>query len=127
MTDQSNIKTDRSTNSNSSLIKQFSNKPISFYLNQVDSKEVEDALESLISHQTQPVEQLRDPVTQLINRKKLGALIERDYDLAEKYDQTSEILQKSSDDLLFERSERIRKLTIDFGLNRKKVQNTRKI
>lgn len=91
----------------------FSNKPISFFFNQVDPKEVEDALESLINHQTQPVEQLHDPVMQLINRKKLDALIERDYDLAEKYDQTAEILQKGGDDLLFERDERIRKSTMD--------------
>lgn len=111
--EEKTLNSNRSINSNTSKKSNFSNKPFSFYMIRVDPKEVEDSLESLMTRNIQPTEQLRDPVMQLINRKKLDALIQRDYDLAEKYEQTASTLQKSGDDLLFERNERIRKLTID--------------
>ncbi|OHS97238.1 hypothetical protein TRFO_36556 [Tritrichomonas foetus] len=104
--------TSRSKSSKTSH-KYLSSRPVAFFMQQADPKEVEASLESLMKHNTPPIEQLREPVMQLISHKKLDALIESDYDLAERYDKAAEILQKNGADVLFERAERIRKLTID--------------
>lgn len=86
---------------------------LTYFLQLPDPVDVEAALNSLMKNKTLPVEQMRAPVLQLISRKKLDAVMDSDYDLAENYDKAADLLQQSEADTLFERSERIRKLTLD--------------
>lgn len=86
---------------------------LSIYVIQPDPKEVEASLVSLMKYKTMPIEQLRDPVIQLINHKKLDAIIERDYELAEKYESLTELLQQNDADEVFEKNEQRRQMTLD--------------
>lgn len=78
-----------------------------------EPEEVEASFASLMDHQTVPIENLRIPVLQLINRKKLEALQNAEYDFAEKLDHASELLQANEEEQQYERNERIRQCTID--------------
>ena len=78
-----------------------------------DPQEVEDALELLMNEKKIPPPHLRDSVIQLISSKRLDAIIDRNYDLAEKYDKAGDKLAKDESNARFEEIERKRKLNIE--------------
>jgi acetolactate synthase small subunit len=84
-----------------------------FFLRPPDPEEVESALSFLISHGSLPIEQMRDSVMQLISRRRLDAVIESDYNLAEQYDNAAQMLTRDESDTVFDREERIRHSQID--------------
>lgn len=61
--------------------------------NEDQERELEEAIDELVHHFKPPPQELRAPMMQYLEKRRVEALIEGDYDLAEKQDKIAGILQ----------------------------------
>ena len=86
---------------------------LQFLREEPNPQEVETALNSLVDGDVQPDNNLRRAVMHLLSRKKLDALIEANYDLAERYDKAIDSLFSSAGKTLYDQEERTSRVSID--------------